>query len=109
MGRLADALQMLYGAGGAPYPFFEFNGSLFLYLEDAPLNLGDSLFRWLDIQPDLMDSAPECALLHGPRGYAITKERWLRFLAWAHGVLDGELKELYAPFEKPEAPDPSSS
>ncbi len=109
MGRLANALQMLYGASEAPHPFFEFNGSLFLYLEDAPLNLGDLLYRWLDIQPDLMDSAPECALLHGPRGYAITKERWHRFLAWAHGVLDDELKALYTPFEKPEAPGQPSS
>ena len=109
MGRLADALQMIYGASGDPYPFFEFNGSLFLYLEDAPLNLGDLLYRWLDIQPDLMDPAPECALLHGPRGYAITKERWHRFLAWANGVLDAELKVLYAPLEKPEGSGQSSS
>lgn len=109
MGRLADALQMLYGGSGDPYPFFQFNGSQFIYLKDAPLNLGDLLYRWLDIQPDLMDPAPECAVLHGPCGFAITEERWHRFLAWAHGVLDGELKALYAPFEKPEAPDPSSS
>ena len=106
MGRLADALQMLHGGSRAQYPFFEFNGSLFLYLEDAPLNLGDPLYRWLDIQPDLMDAAPECALLRGPRGWAITKERWHGFLAWAHGVLDDELKALYAPFD---APDQSSS
>lgn len=101
MGRLADALQMLYGGSGASYPFFEFNGALFLHLEDAPLNLGELLYRWLDIQPDLMDPAPECALLLGPRGWAITKERWHSFLAWAHGVLDGELRALYAPFEVP--------
>lgn len=107
MGRLADALKMLY-EGGAPYPFFEFNGSLFLYIEDAPLNLGDALYRWVDIQPDLMDPAPECALLLGPRGYAITKERWHGFLAWAQGVLDGELRTLYAPFVQ-EVPGQSSS
>jgi len=97
MGRLAEAIQMLYGAtAGGPYaepPFFPWEGALYLYVDDAPCTLREQLYRWLDVQPDLLDASPECSILLGPRGYAITEARWNRFLAWAKDVLTRELDE----------------
>lgn len=90
-GRLLEAWLL------AGLPYFDLAGKRYLNLRDVPLEFESAILRWLDLHPELVEhDSPDCVLLEGPKGLAISACGWSAFLAWVKETLNEKLLQLEA-------------
>lgn len=64
--------------------FKDLGGRKVLYIQDAPYEFEDIIYRWLHELPGRYKdaAAEECIVFSDERGMAITEDGWAQFIAW---------------------------
>lgn len=92
---LHDKTRLLELGMPAGMPFFECDNRSYIHLRDVPYELEQALLRWLELNPCLVDQcSPDCELIEGPKGLAISQHGWGQFLAFVREAVNDKLAQL---------------